>query len=124
MCVHKGNNSLHLVLYITITISCCVRYGIRLHVQLNYRFMNKWNRSNINIGLNLNIAFTDMILNKGSSPLDFFSLNLVNSETIQWKLLRLRLNFLVSSRFKTETFRNCKLSKVTRRRLQTIIMDT
>ena len=48
--------------------------------------------------LELNIAATDLILNQGSSPLEFVFLNLVISETIQWKLSRLRLfrdsNFL------------------------------
>ena len=51
-----------------------------------------------NLDLNLNIAATDLILNQGSSPLEFVFLNLVISETIQWKLSRPRLfrdsNFL------------------------------
>ena len=65
-----------------------------------------------NLGLNLNVTAEDMILNQGSSPLDLFSLNLVNSETIYWKLLILRLFresiflFLRPRFFETTNFQN------------------
>ena len=68
------------------------------------------------LGLTLNIAVIDLILNQGSSPLGYVFFNLVKSDTFQWRVLKLRL-FRDSICFVFQNW-DCKFSKVMRLRLQ------